>query len=109
MNEEKPGFWAILPAVVRYDKSLPPMARLLYAEISALCNRDGVCTARNQYFMDVFELSEPQISRLIHRLQSRGHVRVEKSRPSRARGLKLSLFSHKLVGHPCRAPRGRVD
>ena len=93
MSDDKPGFWAILPAVVRYDKSLPPMARLLYAEISALCNRDGVCTARNQYFMDVFELSEPQTSRLIHRLQSRGHVHIENDKKTNQRNMTLSYDS----------------
>lgn len=37
----KPSYWAVLPACVRYDASLPPNAKLLYAEISALCDDVG--------------------------------------------------------------------
>ena len=59
MNEEKPGFWAILPAVVRYDKSLPPMARLLYAEISSLCNRNGKQVVADAYDAYLKRLNEP--------------------------------------------------
>ena len=90
MSDEKPGFWAILPAVVRYDKSLPPMARLLYAEISALCNRDGVCTARNAYFSGVFEISEVQVSRLIHLLEARGQLHSENNWSANSREITLS-------------------
>ena len=32
----KPGYWAVLPARVRYDEELRPNAKLIYAEITAL-------------------------------------------------------------------------
>ena len=32
------GQWAILPARVRYDRSLPANAKLIYAEIAAKIN-----------------------------------------------------------------------
>ncbi len=57
MNEEptktaveavKPAFWAVLPAAVRYDEELPPNAKLLYAEISALTDQRGYCYASNE-------------------------------------------------------------
>jgi len=77
MDNEKPGFWAILPAVVRYDSSIPPMARLLYSEISALCDKEGICYAGNQYFTRVFDLSVKQVSRLMLLLQKAGHVNIK--------------------------------
>ena len=47
---EKPNYYAILPAEVRYCKELSPMERLLYAEITCLCNHKGYCWATNNYF-----------------------------------------------------------
>ena len=41
--ENRPGFWAVLPAEVRYDKDLPASAKLLYAEISSLSDQLGYC------------------------------------------------------------------
>ena len=48
---EKPAYWAVLPAGVRYDETLPASAKLLYAEISSLTNQEGYCYASNAYFM----------------------------------------------------------
>ena len=41
MKQERPGYWAVLPASVRYDETLPPNAKLIYAEIAALAQIDG--------------------------------------------------------------------
>ena len=41
LEHQKPGYWAVLPACVRYDTDLPPNAKLLYAEISSLCDARG--------------------------------------------------------------------
>ena len=60
-----PNYYAILTAEVRYDKELPPMAKLLYAEVTALTAMNGICKATNDYFAEVFGLSKNSISRLI--------------------------------------------
>ena len=75
--QEKPGFWAVLPAAVRYDPELPPNAKLLYAEISALADRTGFCFATNAYFQELYGLSERTIQHLLSALKKGGHIRIE--------------------------------
>ena len=79
MTEQKktPGYWAVLPAQVRYDPAIPPNAKLLYAEISSLTDVRGYCYASNAYFEQLYELSERTISRLIRALADAGYIRVE--------------------------------
>lgn len=77
MNAEKPGFWAVLPAQVRYDALLPSTAKLLYAEISALTNQEGYCYASNAYFMTLYGISEATVLRLLRQLELRGYIRRE--------------------------------
>ena len=44
-----PTYQINLPAVVRFDQTLSPSAKLLYGEIKALCDQQGYCWASNQY------------------------------------------------------------
>lgn len=66
--QEKPSYYAVLPASVRYDKRLRPAARLLYAEITALCNKSGYCTAGNSYFCDIYETTDRSVRGWIQQL-----------------------------------------
>lgn len=74
MSDNKKSYYAIIPANVRYDESLPPNAKLLYGEITALCNAEGYCWASNKYFADLYGVSPITISRWINALASRGHI-----------------------------------
>ena len=74
---EKPSYFAILTADVRYDKTLKPLARLLYAEITALCNKEGHCWAGNQYFADLYEVDKNTVSGWIGQLKTRGYITVQ--------------------------------
>lgn len=74
---EKPAYWAVLPATVRYDAALSPAARLLYAEISALSNKEGYCKAGNQYFATLYDVSKKTIEVWIKQLKDRGYITVE--------------------------------
>ena len=74
---EKPGYWAVIPAGVRYNEQIPPNAKLLYAEISSLTQEDGYCWATNEYFRKVFGFSERTIQNLLNSLTAAGYIRIE--------------------------------
>ena len=73
---EKPNYYAILTADVRYDKRLKANEKLLYAEITALSNAKGYCYATNGYFAKLYEVSKTSISKWISNLQKVGYIKV---------------------------------
>lgn len=90
----KPSYWAVLPACVRYDASLPPNAKLLYAEISALCDDVGYCFAHNEYFARNFELNSKSIQRLLKVLADRKYIAIEVVRdPDTKEVLERKIFA----------------
>lgn len=77
MNAEKPSYWAVLPAAVRYDEELRPNAKLLYAEITALTNVRGYCWISNERLGEYFGISPKTVGSLIQQLAGRGYIKVE--------------------------------
>jgi len=77
MEKENPNYYAILTADVRYDKKIRPNARLLFAEITALCNKEGYCWATNKYFANLYGVGNRVIQVWLSQLIKRGYIRVE--------------------------------
>ena len=73
----KPNYYAILSAEVRYDNNLKPNVKLLYAEITALCNMNGECFATNRYFANLYGKSKGAISGWVSELVKYGYIKVE--------------------------------
>lgn len=73
----EPAYYAIIPASVRYDPELRPSAKLLYGELTALCDKTGYCWASNRYFAELYRLSDKTVSELMLQLEKRGHIRRE--------------------------------
>lgn len=76
-NEEKPNYYAIIPANIRYDDRICANAKLLYGEITALCNDKGFCWAGNEYFATLYKTTKETISRWIRQLKERDYIRVQ--------------------------------
>lgn len=74
MEEQQKAYYAIIPANVRYDKDLVPNAKLLYGEITALCNEKGYCWATNQYFAELYNVSDRTIKNWISQLTYKGYI-----------------------------------
>ncbi len=62
------NYYAIIPANVRYSKNIPMGSKLLYGEITALCNEKGYCWAKNSYFEELYQVDKTTIVRWINQL-----------------------------------------
>ena len=74
---ENRAYYAIIPANVRYDAELTPNAKLLYGEITALCNEKGYCWASNSYFAQLYKVSKVSISKWINQLIKKNYIQSE--------------------------------
>lgn len=74
---EIPSYYAIIPATVRYDETLPAGAKLMYGEITALSNKKGYCFASNGYFAKLYKCTPQAISKWIRLLKQKKYVKVE--------------------------------
>ena len=71
------SYYAILPAKVRHSKELSSSEKLLFAEVSALSNKDGYCSASNAYLGHLLNITERSVTRQLNTLRKQGFVRVE--------------------------------
>ncbi len=72
----QPNYYAILTAEVRYDKSLSPLEKLLFAEVTALSNNYWYCRASNKYFADLYDRNEKYISSVLSKLQKSWYIEI---------------------------------
>ncbi len=77
MEQEKPSYYAVIPATVRYDHRLKPNEKLLYGEITSLTNKTGNCYATNKYFAKLYDVKVETISRWIKKLKDFGYIESE--------------------------------
>lgn len=74
---EKPNYYAIIPASVRYDNELRANEKLLYGEITALCGASGYCWGSNRYFADLYGVSTRIIAKWVSHLEEKGYVNTK--------------------------------
>lgn len=76
MND-KPNYYAIITADVRYDNDISANAKLLYAEITALSNQHGYCYASNNYFARLYQVDSRTIRRWIKALEDKEYIEID--------------------------------
>lgn len=76
LSKQNPTYYAIITADVRYDNDLPPNAKLLFGEITALANATGICTASNGYFAKLYDVKPTTVSEWVSLLRDKGYVQV---------------------------------
>jgi len=70
-------YFTIIPATVRHDHALSPLARLVYGDISALARITGVCTATNATIAAENGRGSTATREAIRELAERGHIRID--------------------------------
>lgn len=76
-ESESPNYFAIIPANIRYDDTICANAKLLYGEITALCNEKGICWAGNEYFANLYKTTKITVSRWIKQLKENDYIKVQ--------------------------------
>ncbi|MBF8029183.1 helix-turn-helix domain-containing protein [Staphylococcus capitis] len=74
---EQPSYYSIITANVRYDNRLTDSEKLLFAEITSLSNKFGYCTASNNYFAKLYEVTKRTISARVNNLKEHGYLKIE--------------------------------
>ena len=97
IKEPEPSYYAVIPANVRYDTRLSPLAKLLYGEITCLCQKEGFCWATNAYFAKLYQKSKVWISNVINLLAKCGYISIELQYKEGTKEIKTRYISLKDV------------
>ena len=75
MNEEnKIGYYAIIPATVLFNENIKANEKLLYAVITVLSNKEGYCFASNKYLGNLLNAQPHTISKWVSHLKELGFI-----------------------------------
>lgn len=75
-KRNNPSFFSILTADVRYSDKIKALEKLLFSEVTALSNKNGYCTAGNEYFSQVYGISERTVTRRLGKLAKAGFIKI---------------------------------
>ena len=73
-EENKIGYYAIIPATVLFNEDLKANEKLLYAIITVLSNKEGYCFASNKYLANLLKAQPHTISKWVSQLKEKGFV-----------------------------------
>lgn len=72
-QKEKPSYYAVIPAEIRYA-DIPLGSRMLFGELTALSNKEGYCWATNSYFAELYNVEIRTIQNWLKALQDAGFI-----------------------------------
>lgn len=73
-EENKIGYYAVIPATILFNKDLKANEKLLYAIITILSNKEGYCFASNAYLSNLLDAQPHTISKWVSHLRECGFV-----------------------------------
>lgn len=110
MNE-RPNYYSILPAIVRYDSDLTDKAKLLYSEITSLVNKTGICWASDKYFAYLYNVSDRVIRKYLKQLKEKKYIEIEYEYEDNSKEIKqrkIKIIGVEQIFHTCgtNVPKG---
>lgn len=97
MSDNKPSYFGIIPAKIRYDNKLSNSQKLFFSEITALTQKEGYCWASNSYFANLYDVDTSTVSRWVKGLREAGYISLEyekEGKQIKGRKIKPLMDSH---------------
>lgn len=87
------GYFGILPAHVRYHKTLPGNAKALYADIAGLTRMNGWCYITDADFAELYSAGVRTIERYMHQLEKEKLIEREYDRKKHERRIRCIFYT----------------
>ena len=87
-----PGYYAILPPKIRYNRKLSANAKLLWAELSAIQSHNNEVYASNEYLGYLMDLKIRQVQYLLKELKDSKLITIKQKRLSRIIIINIAEF-----------------
>lgn len=91
-NENRIGYYSVIPATVLYNKELKANEKLLYAIITSLAYKEGYCFATNKYFAKELGVHYKTVSSWISDLRDKNFIKVEILRNENKRIIQRKIY-----------------
>lgn len=87
-----PNFFAVIIGPVLDCRQLADSAKILYARVASLADREGYCWASNKYLAEVSGCGERTVSRLLSQLQALGFLKIEMVNDRQKKSVERRIF-----------------
>ena len=77
MRDGKYDYPVAIPFDVLHDTGLSDFEKLLYAEIAALADEDGICCESNNHFSFFYDVTNAHVSTSIKHLAQKGYIEIK--------------------------------
>ena len=112
----KPENYILIPAEVKNCMELKPIEKLIFGDITCLCNQKGYCWAGNRYFAELYQISKRSVSRYINHLKELNFITAVVERDANKKVIKRTIKINECTilktdytsGQNCLAPTDRT-